>query len=149
MKVTLEISEQDLNNLVKDKNIVVYRDGDIKERVKTYADACAELGVELMNEEKMISAGFTPAEIARRKLETITSVLNEGWVADWSNPKQNKWIPYIIYRPGSPSGFRFYASYYDNSTARAGSGSRLCFKTKELSDYAGEQFLGLYTEILK
>ena len=52
---------------------------DITKRVKTYADACAVLGIEPMNEAVLVKLGFTNDEIAYRKLKTIAEALNEGW----------------------------------------------------------------------
>ena len=52
---------------------------DITKRVKTYADACAVLGIEPMNETVLAKLGFTKDEIAYRKLKTIAEALNEGW----------------------------------------------------------------------
>lgn len=52
---------------------------DITKRVKTYADACAVLGIEPMNEAVLAKLGFTKDEIAYRKLKTIAEALNEGW----------------------------------------------------------------------
>ena len=56
---------------------------DITKRVKTYADACAVLGIEPMNETVLAKLGFTKDEIAYRKLKTIAEALNEGWRPDW------------------------------------------------------------------
>lgn len=55
---------------------------DITKRVKTYADACAVLGIEPMNETVLAKLGFTKDEIAYRKLKTIAEALNEGWRPD-------------------------------------------------------------------
>lgn len=47
---------------------------DITKRVKTYADACAVLGIEPMNETVLAKLGFTKDEIAYRKLKPLTKV---------------------------------------------------------------------------
>ena len=40
------------------------------------------------------------------KAVVITEAINNGWVADWNDPNQKKWIP-VFYM--SPSGFGLFA----------------------------------------
>ena len=115
--------------------------GKITDRIKTYEDACVELGVEPLDEKKLRSFGFTDDEINYRKLKTVTKALNEGWVPDWTNSNQAKWYPYFRLSSGA---FVFAASYFADSTADAGYGSRLCFPSDELATYAGKQFTDTY-----
>ena len=77
---------------------------DITKRVKTYADACAVLGIEPMNETVLAKLGFTKDEIAYRKLKTIAEALNEGWRPDWANSNEYKYWPWFVYNPAS-AGF--------------------------------------------
>ena len=145
MKVTLEIQEDCLKKLIEDnKNTIVGKgeSSDVRERIKTYEDACHELGIKPMDESKMRSIGFTDAEIARRKIKEITEVLNEGWIADWNDRNQEKWLPrfYVLVS----AGFTFYDASYSCMNPNAGDASRLCFKSEELATYAGRQFLALY-----
>ena len=72
---------------------------DITKRVKTYADACAVLGIEPMNETVLAKLGFTKDEITYRKLKTIAEALNEGWRPDWANSKEYKYWPWFVYNP--------------------------------------------------
>ena len=119
---------------------------DITKRVKTYADACAVLGIEPMNEAVLVKLGFTNDEIAYRKLKTIAEALNEGWRPDWANSNEYKYWPWFVYNPASAGfscayglrGFEFGCAF----------GSRLCYKTRELATYAGRQFEGLYNDFL-
>ena len=132
---------------------------DIRERVKTYADACEVLGIAEMDEKAFKTCGFRPDEIARRKLETITEALNEGWRPDWNNTNQYKYFPYFRILPGKgkgpdgkPNGAS--AGLANASTSSAATityayiGSRLCFRDPELAAYAGDTFRDLYAEIL-
>jgi len=114
--------------------------------IKTYEDACAELGIVPIDENTLLSNGFTKDEIAYRKIKTITAALNEGWLPDWSDENQKKWIPWFY--PNSSSGFVFDDTTYSYSTAYAGYGLRLCFKTDALAKYAGTQFTDLYEEFM-
>ena len=119
----------------------------VMDRVKTYEDACAELGEDPMNEENLRSLGFSKDEIVYRKLKTIVRALNEGWVAKVYDNDEARYYPYFEHNE-SPSGFAFFASACEYSTAAAGSGSLICFKTRELTKYAGEQFLELWREFI-
>ena len=117
----------------------------ITERIKTYKDACDELGEQPINEDLLRSVGFTEHEINYRKIKTITKALNEGWVADYTNDKQEKWWPWFEV---SSSGFVFDGRYCYYSAVSAGNGSRLCFKDSDLAEYAGKQFTELYKNFI-
>ena len=113
----------------------------IPDRVKSYEDACALTGENPVNEKKMLELGFTEDELHFRIIKTITKALNEGWVPDWADSDQQKWFPWFDLSSG---GFVFYDTTYGCSITRAGYASRLCFKSKELAEYAGKQFTELY-----
>jgi len=115
--------------------------GKITDRIKTYEDACTELGEKPLNESELKSFGFTPDEINYRKLKTVIKVLNEGWVPDWTNGNQAKWYPYFRLSSGA---FGFADTAYDCSDAAAGNGSRLCLSSAELATYAGKQFVDIF-----
>lgn len=120
---------------------------DITKRVKTYADACAVLGIEPMNEAVLAKLGFTKDEIAYRKLKTIAEALNEGWQPDWANSNEYKCWPWFVYNTASAGFSCAYASYSASGTG-ANIGSRLCYKTRELAAYAGNQFEDIYNDFL-
>jgi hypothetical protein len=119
--------------------------GSITDRIKTYEDACAELGIAAQLEDTLKELGFTPDEINLRKIKTITEALNEGWKPDWNDSKQYKYYPWFKMSSG---GFVFGGADCDGSDARAGGASRLCFKSRELAKYAGEQFTKLYSDYI-
>lgn len=132
---------------------------DIRERVKTYADACEVLGIAEMDEKAFKACGFRPDEIARRKLETITEALNEGWRPDWNNTDEPKYYPWFYIRPhegkdaeGKPYGAFAGLSYAFTATAASSTythfGSRLCFHERRTAAYAGDTFRDLYAQIL-
>jgi len=120
---------------------------DVTKRVKTYADACAVLGIEPLNEEVFTKLGFTKDEIAYRKLKTIAEALNEGWQPDWTNSNEYKYWPWFEYIRSS-AGFGCAAAHYAATSACTAIGSRLCFKTRELATYAGKQFEAIYNDYL-
>jgi len=120
--------------------------GKITDRIKTYEDACAELGIDPIDVEVMKSAGFTDDEITYRKIKTITEALNEGKMPNLNDPNQKKWIPY--FNTVSPSGFAFCGTTYHYTAPRAGNASHLCFHSEELAVYAGKQFTELYKNFI-
>lgn len=75
----------------------------------------------------------------------IAEALNEGWNPDWDNDDELKWRPWFWM--SSPSGFAFDDTSYGDSNTYAGGGSRLCFKTDALADYAATQFIDIWKDI--
>jgi hypothetical protein len=120
----------------------------VTDRVKSYEDAVNELGFTPTNlatpptesrDEKSITA--------YRKLIVIARVLNEGWEPDWDNDDEYKYYPYFDMRSeGAGFGFSFGACTFSHSDTLVG--SRLCFKTRELAEYAGKQFQDIYIDYL-
>ncbi|TWP30535.1 hypothetical protein ETU09_00610 [Apibacter muscae] len=117
----------------------------IIEKIKTFEDACKELNlnpkdftITIPNEFSKHSEALT----AHLKLVVITQALNEGWEPDWSNWDEYKYYPWFDMEDSASGGFSF-GGYGDwNSISIVG--SRLCFKSRELAEYAGKQFEGLY-----
>ncbi|MDM1093400.1 hypothetical protein [Myroides odoratimimus] len=119
----------------------------ITDKIKTFEDACQALGVNM----DVMPIGL-PIELkhhlkaltAHTKLVIIAEALNEGWKPDWSNWDERKYYPW--FEMGSPSGVGF--SYDDCVRWLTAStvGSRLCFKSRELAEYAGKQFESLYKD---
>lgn len=155
---TLQISEQKARELYKSgsselKSILEESFGKdffsqkITDRVKTYEDACRELSMNPLDKNKLIGFGFTKHDIAYQKLVTIIKALNEGWVPDVCDSSVYRWYPWFKTN-GSPSSFAFCGSYCGFTSARAGSGSRLCLKSKELSEYCGKQFIDLWKQFI-
>lgn len=83
-------------------------------------------------------------EVAYRLLKLLTKSLNEGWIPDWSNSNEYKYVPFFEMR--GPSGFRFHD--YVHWSSVSGVGSRLCFKTRPLAEYAGKQFQSVWEQYM-
>jgi hypothetical protein len=120
----------------------------VTDRIKTFEDALAEIGGATENVKIMLVYNGIDKDVlgaqAMLKLSIITRALNEGWEPDWTNSNQYKYQVYLTdYKPG----FGFSGSDFDYWAARTGCGSRLCFKSKELALYAGEQFRDLYNQL--
>ncbi|MFK2532002.1 hypothetical protein ACIXOD_11510 [Bacteroides fragilis] len=154
---TLQISEQKARELYKSgsselKSILEESFGKdffsqkITDRVKTYEDACRELSTSPLDENKLMKLGLTKHDIAYQKLVTIIKALNEGWIPDVCDSSVYRWYPWFKTN-GSPSSFAFCDSIYVIAFASAGSGSRLKFRTRELANYAVEQFIDIWKDI--
>jgi hypothetical protein len=90
------------------------------------------------------STQFLPHEKAFRLLDLLARTLNEGWVPDWRNSNEAKW--YAWFDMGGSAGFRFLVC--DDWVSGSGVGSRLCFKTKQLAEHAGRNFLDVYEQFM-
>ena len=111
----------------------------------TYEELCDFIGEPPIDEAKLKQVGFTQDEIDYRKLKQITKAYNDGWVADYNDENQQKWIPWFYF---SPSGARFDHSLYSYSSACAGHAASLCFKDEATSTAAGIKFIELYARFL-
>ena len=117
----------------------------IMEMVKSFEDAC-----KLLN----IDPGQCPVEncpekdklslMAYYKLVIIIRALNEGWEPNWKNWDERKWYNYFW----TESASGFVRSITDYSFTFTSIGARLCFKSRELAEYARKQFEQLYLEFL-
>lgn len=113
--------------------------------IKTFEAACKKLKLDPAKVLPKVSGmpkHHQDAIVAHAKLVIIAEALNEGWKPDWTNSDQYKYYPWFDMESGS--GLSFGGCVCDDSVS--GVGSRLCFKTKELAEYAGKQFVLLYTQ---
>lgn len=124
---------------------------DIRERVKSYEDACKVLGIQPHDAHALGKQGFRSDEIARRELETITEALNEGWKPNWNDTNEYKYYPWFYIEPntnGACAGLSCTAASSAATNSDAYVGSRLCFHDSDTARYAGRQFTKLYEQIL-
>ena len=80
------------------------------------------------------------------KIQVISEVLNEGWSPNFKDLREYKYYPWFEYKD-FPGGFGFHYSFYAYSSCYLSFG--FYFKTKELSNYAGNQFLNIYKDYLE
>jgi hypothetical protein len=149
---TLQINEQDARRLyptsspeMKEifeqtfgKDFLIEK---IIDRIKTFEDACDALNYD---PKLFIFTTDEPDVVAYKKLKVIVKALNEGWTPDWNDGDQKKWWPYFL----MSSRFGFSRSAYGCTYSYSGVGSRLCFRTEELSNYAALQFSEVYKDFL-
>jgi hypothetical protein len=111
--------------------------GKITDRIKTFKDACEVVGLQPTE----ITCSYDSADDqAYKKLKVVIAALNEGWTPDWKNDDQPKYYPWF----DMSNGFRLVSVGY--SCALSNVGSRLCFKSRELAQYAATQFADLYKD---
>ena len=106
--------------------------------IKTLEDACGVLGIKPPSEIE------DPDIVAYQKLKIIIRAINQGWTPDWNDSNQYKYWPWFVLS----SGFGFSYSFYSYDYADTSVGSRLCFESREKSDYTAQQFLDLYKQFL-
>lgn len=145
----------------------------VTERVKTFDDACKELGIDAEAiQQQWQDAGITMLdEVAYQKLRIITAALNEGWEPEFKEDEY-RYYPYcILYTKaeieqkddewkdeynlqlwfgggssydGANCGLASASSDPAWSSAPAALSARLAHKTEELAIYSGKQFTELW-----
>lgn len=79
---------------------------------------------------------------AYAKIQLISEVLNEGWVPNFNNSSEYKYYPYFI--KNTPVGWAYSGYYYSASPGTLGFG--FYYKTSNLAECVGTQFLEIYKE---
>lgn len=144
---------------------------DVRKRIKTFEDACREIGIdaEAWNRDK-ISLGLEPDVLAFLKLRIIVKALNEGWEPQFTEDECRYYPWFILYTreeynkldeeeksrvvcrsdnyANALGGVSCASAYGDSSSANAGIGVRLAFKTSELAAYCGRQFLDIWADFV-
>lgn len=141
----------------------------VMERIKTFEDACNELGIdhnEWMQDKKEL--GLEADVIAYLKLRIIATALNEGWKPQFTTDEY-RYFPWfclytqseidemneedksrVVFRSSNYAyargGVAYAYTFYDSSSASTYIGSRLAFKTRELAEYAGRQFVEIWAD---
>ena len=148
----------------------------ITDCIKTFEDACSELGndhplvlaYQNTNLKDKEVAGKNKDILAYLKLRIIVAALNEGWEPQFV-PGEYRWSPYFIlytkdeidemdeetkvrvvyrssYNAHANGGVSFAFSSHDAASVFAYIGSRLTFKSDELAEYVGKQFIEIYAD---
>lgn len=147
----------------------------VTERIKTFEDACAELGEDhlyvqmfrdIYDKSEKAGANVNCDVVAYLKLRVITAALNEGWEPQfteryypwfylWTDEelaekteewKRERCLTTKQYHRGEWGGLA--SAYPDRapSNSYVYFGSRLCFKSDTLAEYAGKQFIDLWLD---
>ena len=178
-KVEIEIPDGKMAKWVNGVlTLVDEKPQNVMERIKTFADAVAELSNramrgdkdagKLLDEWKISSQVCSKDLLAYLKLRIITYALNEGWEPQYTKGELRWYFWYDIITKeqyyklsaeekirvvgrGGYNAYAYYGLVYANanhasSSSYTGYGSRLAFKSRELAEYAGKQFVEIYEE---
>lgn len=149
---------------------------DVTERIKTFADACHELGsdhpfvkaydgyVSHIHQHDMNDYDL----VAYLQLRIITAALNEGWEPQFTKGERRWYFWYDLitkeqydklsdkdksrvvgrggYFANAHCGLVYAYANYASSVSCAYYGSRLAFKSEKLAAYAGRQFAEIYAD---
>ena len=189
MKKEIKISEENALNAYKNaspegKELLehllgkeLFKPKDIRDRVKTFEDACNELGQDhplvvqyLQTSSAYRGDALSEDLIAYLKVRIITAALNEGWTPQFTTDEYRYYPWFVLYTQKEIDEMkeenkrRVLGRSYYNASAYAGvaysstglasahsytrHGGRLCFKTEELAEYAGKQFLDIWAEFM-
>lgn len=122
----------------------------VMERIITLQDVLDELGEkdsDVIEYRKLLAANLSDHIIANQEVVLITKALNEGWLPNWSDSNEYKYVPWFkMNDSSSASGFSYHDFVYWRTSSLIG--SRLCFKKSELAKYAGSQFVDLYKKLM-
>lgn len=141
----------------------------VMERIKTFEDACNELGIdhnEWMQDKKEL--GLEADVIAYLKLRIIAAALNEGWQPQFAEDEYRYFPWFCLYtqseidemseedksrvvcrsfsNANAIGGVAYAYASYGSSDTGTHIGSRLAFKTRELAEYAGRQFVEIWAD---
>ncbi len=160
---------------VKRKECKKRKRGSITERVKTFEDACEELGADHPFVLAYHNANIPDVIDDNRdiltymRLRIICAALNEGWQPEFTenewrwypwftlwteeelSEKDDEWKSKRVILPtddysGDYAGFVFANSDNAASSTNAIFGSRLCLKSEALATYCGKQFISLWAD---
>lgn len=175
-KVEIEIPDGKIAKWVNDVLTLVddKKPQNVMERIKTFEDAVVELSNRSMNGDKdagklldewkiIIFSANSKDLLAYLKLRIITYALNEGWKPKFTNRELRWYFWYdritkeqyyklsaegksCVIGRGSSSANAYYGLVCACSHSYVGYGSRLVFKSRELAEYAGKQFVEIYEE---
>lgn len=145
--ITIQIPDgMEIDNFDKATGVVKFKEKprDVKERIKTIEDLLKAHGLDQEEFDGQCN-GLEDDEIGYRFIKLLAKSLNEGWLPDWDNSNEYKYFPWFYMQNGSP-GFR--VDGFGTWSANSATGSRLCFKTRELAEYAGKQFVDVYKKFM-
>lgn len=149
-KITIEVPEGKTAKWEGDS--IIFVDDNVMDRVKTFLDACKELGEDhpLIVEYRTILRIklLSPDIIAYFRLRIIVAALNEGWEPTFKNEEIRYYPWFKIIHTNANNGLVICGAVSDSAYSNTYIGAHLAFKNKELAQYAGTQFINEYKEFL-
>ena len=113
------------------------------DRIKTIDDILADNDITKQQFESDCEK-LTEDEKAYRLIKMLCLSLNQGWKPNWKDSDEFKYFPW--FEIDGSSCFRYHDCdcWYVFSII----GSRLCFVSRELAEYAGKQFTDIYKDFM-
>ena len=148
---------------------------DIKDKVKTFEDAVAILGNDnqaVIDYYAIADKTCTEDILAFAKLRVIAEALNEGWKPKFDGDECRYYPWFYIYtkkeyeeldedekkecrvvgrsfnNANANGGVGYAIAHYASSYSHSYLGSRLAFKTRDLAEYCGKQFIDIWEKFL-
>ncbi|MFA6261066.1 MAG: hypothetical protein WC760_06340 [Bacteroidia bacterium] len=121
----------------------------VMERIKTFEDALSAVGATADQHSLLQYSGVNTGMLAAQahlRISIIAKALNEGWQPDWTNSSEYKYYPWFNMEEFK-SGVGLSADVCAHADSHSTVGSRLCFKSSELAEYAGTQFISEYSKL--
>jgi hypothetical protein len=119
------------------------------DKFQTFEQCCAALGLDpasCLPEVSKFPAQHQESITALAKLMIISEAVNEGWKPNWNDLDDYKYLPWfdMEVEKRNPSGFRFVGSICVRTGSYSAGGSRLCFKSRDISDFVGKHYEDLW-----
>jgi hypothetical protein len=141
-----------------DLSVLDHLDLSVIERVKSFEEACDELGKSYdlpfdQNTKYLVERSTNGCY----KLMVIAQALNEDWAIDINNKKQEVWWNWTDLRvvlaggdavDGAAAGFGDSIAYYAPSIAATAVGSLLCLRSKPIAEHFRLKFIPVWCEYL-
>lgn len=160
----IETLQEELEKLKKQRERI---ETPVTERIKTFTDAVEELGSEHPLVKQYMAAANGNESLTRNtfayiKLQIVAAALNEGWFPDLQR-KEKRWYPYYkiyagdeiddifpdaTYLFGASCGLVYADSLNAWAIASSSLSARIAVKSKDISDYFGNQFIDIWAEYL-
>ena len=126
---------------------------EITEVIKSFEDAVKVTGRPNTPDFSNVPEDLREYFEGQYQMVVIAEALNESWKPNWGDSNEPKYFAWFWHEDtdneeGVSSGFVFNGTDYGYSSACAGNGLRLCFKTRVLAEYAGKQFIDIWNKIL-
>lgn len=172
MKIELDVPEGKIAKWINGVLTLIDEEKpkNVMERIKTFEDACRELGIdadEWMNDREDL--GLEPDIIAYMKLRIIIAALNEGWKPKFMTDEYRYYPYFYLYTKeeigemdeekrkelwlwggnsdsGAYCGLSFAYSGYVWAYSYADFSARLALKSAELATYCGKQFQSVWAD---
>ncbi len=148
----------------------------ITEKVKTFEDACKELGDNhplVLHYDRMSDSYLSEAKdiVAYMKLRIICAALNEGWKPKFTKNEYRYYPWFSLYTKdeiekmsedkrkelvlwggtaddGAACGLAYADSSHDWAYSYSHIGSRLCLKSETIAVYCGKQFINIWADFV-